>query len=108
MDIIRQSDIEVIKNNIENILYDSKKYIKNNFDIKLQEYNNIFNIILNYIKDNKKIIYGGFAIDILIKYKNKDDYIYDDDISDIKSKNKNYIDELETLFRLHKQKYISS
>ncbi len=84
MDIIRQTDIEVIKDNIENILYDSKKYIKNNFDIKLQEYNNVFNIILNYIKDNKKIIYGGFAIDTLIKYKNKDDVIYDDyDYKDI-------------------------
>jgi hypothetical protein len=44
----------------------------------------VFNIILNYIKDNKKIIYGGFAIDTLIKYKNKDDVIYDDyDYKDI-------------------------
>ena len=84
MDIIRQTDIEVIKDNMENILYDSKKYIKNNFDIKLQEYTTVFNIILNYIKDNKKIIYGGFAIDTLIKYKNKNDFIYDDyDYKDI-------------------------
>ena len=84
MDIIRQKDIEVIKDNMENILYDSKKYIKNNFDVKIQEYTTVFNIILNYIKDNKKIIYGGFAIDTLIKYKNKDDIIYDDyDYKDI-------------------------
>ena len=78
MDIIRQKDIEVIKDNIDNILYESKKYIKNNFDVKLLDYNNVFNIILNYIKDNKKIIYGGFAIDLLIKYKDKNNFIYDD------------------------------
>lgn len=84
MDIIRQKDIEVIKDNIDKILYDSKRYIKNNYDIKITDYNNIFNIILDYIKEKKKIIYGGFAIDVLIKYKNKDDLIYDDyDYKDI-------------------------
>ena len=78
MEIIRQKDIKVIENNINNILYDTNKYIKNNYDTKIDYYKKVINIILEYIINNKKIIYGGYAIDMLIKYKNNNDYIYDE------------------------------
>jgi hypothetical protein len=45
------------------------------------EFKEITKIILKYIQDNKRIIYGGYALNMLIKNKNPNDVIYNEKTS---------------------------
>lgn len=80
----RQKDIDIISENIDEISSEANKSYHEKFEPKYSEIKNLFKIILNYVKENKYIIYGGYAQNELIKQKNKDDTFYsDDDIIDI-------------------------
>ena len=48
------------------------------FYLKLLLYYSLIDLILNFIKKNKRKVYGGFAMNKLIVNKNKDDAIYKD------------------------------
>jgi hypothetical protein len=57
--------------------------LKNN-EPTIDEINNVYNIIKEYIKDNNLIVYGGWAQNALIEKKNKKDAFYSQvDIPDI-------------------------
>lgn len=72
---------KLIENKLDNIILKSRRYaLKNILEPTMDEYNKVLNIILNYIKLNKRIIYGGYAWHNLIKHKNKKDGIYEDDL----------------------------
>jgi hypothetical protein len=80
----RNNDIDILQKNILNIEKEANKEYKNKFEPKIEESKVIFDIVLDYVKKNKKIIYGGFAQDKLIKMKNKNDFIYEEnEINDI-------------------------
>ena len=58
-------------------------YLKNN-EPTINEINNVYNIIKQYIRDNNLIVYGGWAQNALIEKKNKKDAFYSQvDIPDI-------------------------
>ena len=78
MKIFTNKDIKNINKNIDFIKKEAEIYSKNILEPTIDEFNKVKKIILNYIKKNKKIIYGGFAIDLYIKNINPKDKIYND------------------------------
>jgi hypothetical protein len=74
----REEDIEVIKNNIDNIAEKAIFTYKSNNEPTYEESEKVYKVILDYIKSKKRIIYGGFAQNKLITEKNQDDGFYKD------------------------------
>lgn len=78
MSLYRDSDLTILKNNIEKILddvEDKKMTLIEPYGTEIRE---ITNIILHFIRTKKRKIYGGYALNLLIKSKNEKDAIYRD------------------------------
>ena len=76
--IIRDNDINIINNNIDNIM--KKAEIKKALHIKptIDYFKEVMQHIMDFVKEKKRIIYGGTAWDILINKKNNKEKIYDE------------------------------
>ena len=74
--MFRDSDIEAINLNIDKIKNDASMEYKKNYEPTMDESVKVYKIIQEYIIENKRIIYGGFAQHLLIKNKNPDDGVY--------------------------------
>jgi len=72
----RYSDIEKIKLNLDNIVEQAAIIYKTNYEPTLDENRKVYQELLNYIRDKKKIIYGGYAQNSLILMKNENDAFY--------------------------------
>jgi hypothetical protein len=80
----RDIDLEVIKKGMDDIKEEAMKKKLDTLEPTLSEFKDVYNNILDYIKKKKKIIYGGYAQNQLIKMKNKNDTFYrDTDLADI-------------------------
>ena len=74
-----KKQLDDINLNLDKVIKESNsRYIKNYKIPSLDEYNNIKKDILEYIKENKLVIYGGYAQNMLISQKNIKDQFYDD------------------------------
>ena len=106
----RQEDIEKIKLNIDNIVDDATFIYKNNYEPTLLEAKEAYNIILEFIKNKKRIIYGGYAQHMLIINKNINDAIYKEvdtpDIEFYSDEPLKDLIELCDIFKSKKFKYI--
>ena len=73
------NDIEIVNKKLELLIekVDNKKL--DIFEPTRKEIMEVNEIVLEFIKKNKRKIYGGFALNELIKYKNKDDAFYEKD-----------------------------
>jgi len=79
-----QNDINLIKKNIDIIKEDATKMKLEILEPTLKEFKEVYSVILDYIKSKKKLIYGGYAQNHLIKIKNKYDEFYKEtDLADI-------------------------
>ena len=77
-------EMALIKNNIPNIQKKAEAIFNSKFlEPKEDEYTMVRKIILNFIKEKKRIIYGGYAQNELIKSKNIKDDFYGDTRADI-------------------------
>lgn len=72
----RKEDIDDIKKNIGKIQDNAMLTYKTNYEPTLTESKSVYNYILEFIKSRKRIIYGGWAQNELIKHKNKDEGFY--------------------------------
>jgi hypothetical protein len=72
----RTEDMEKINQNLSKIKDDAAKEYKTFYEPTLLEMSKVYNAIKNYIKKNNKIVYGGFAQNLLIIKKNPDDAFY--------------------------------
>lgn len=84
MNLYNNNDLSLFANNIDKF----EKKIKDDRDKKLipslETKKAIETIILDFVRDNKRIVYGGFAQNKLVKQKNQNDTFYDDkDFADI-------------------------
>ena len=85
------SSLEVLKtkeeqfhNNYKTILKKIKNKKISEYDPKIEELNGVYDIIKKYIKEKRRKIYGGYALNILLCAKNKSNALYDEsDIPDI-------------------------
>jgi len=79
-----QNDIDLIKKNIDIIKDDATKKKLEIMEPTLKEFKEVYSVILDYIKSKKRIIYGGYAQNYLIKIINKSDEFYKEiDLADI-------------------------
>jgi hypothetical protein len=81
MKIYSENDENILQEKMDTILQNIKIFKKGNcLDISDTDIENIENIIINYIKQKKRKIYGGYAMNILIKEKNKKEAFYEEPI----------------------------
>jgi hypothetical protein len=74
-----KKQLEDINLNLDKIVNESnRRYIKNFKVPNLNEYNNVRKDILDYIKENELVIYGGYAQNMLISKKNIQEQFYND------------------------------
>ena len=101
MELYKKSDIELVETKLTKVvddidslrkkLYpretdntDSEKKIPEKKLPDRDDVNKIVEIVLDFVKDKKRKIYGGFGLNAIIKSKNKNDAFYaDDEIPDI-------------------------
>ena len=80
----RQTDIEEIRKNIDNIKDEAMKKTQEIIEPTKDEYRKVYVSILEFMKKSKKIVYGGYAQNHLIKMKNPADAFYaETDMADI-------------------------
>jgi hypothetical protein len=83
LDIV-DTENDDFKENYNKIISKIKKKKLEEYEPKLKEINLIYEIIIKYIKEKKRKIYGGYALDKLFTNKNKDFALYDEfDVPDI-------------------------
>lgn len=74
-----ENDIKIIKKNIDKIASEAERItLEYHKEPKQDEFSKTQQVILDFIKRKRRIIYGGYAQDLLIKNKNKNDGIYDE------------------------------
>jgi hypothetical protein len=80
----RSEDYELIKSKIDELSENATKIYLNTYEPTLDEFKSVYEIIKNFIREKKRIVYGGYAQDLLIKAQNKNDGIYKEtDLADI-------------------------
>ena len=81
---LREKDIDSINNDIENIIDRATLKKKQLIEPTLTEYKSVKNVIMEFIKKERRIIYGGYAWNELIKEKSPKDAFYkENDYNDI-------------------------
>lgn len=80
----REQDLEAIRKKMNDIVYEAKEKEVAILDPTLKEFNTVMQAVKDFIKRNKKIVYGGSAINALIAHKNIDAAFYTElDMADI-------------------------
>lgn len=108
MSLYNQSDISYLSNNWDDIMKKVDEQKLKVFEPSLKEMQDIKKIILDFIKSKKRKIYGGEALDYLIRNKNPEDAIYKDvnKVNDIDFYSPSPLDDLIELCNiLHEQKF---
>lgn len=73
----RQKDLEIIKTNLNQIEDKAAEiFLKKFHEPNLEEMTSVYDIIKKFIRDKKRIVYGGYAQNELIKKKKKEDGFY--------------------------------
>jgi hypothetical protein len=78
MQLYKTSDLELAKERLGPIIKNLEKEKLKQFEPTAKEIMSINDIVLKYVKNNKRKIYGGYAQNILIKNRNKDDAFYEE------------------------------
>jgi len=82
--LYREEDIEAVSTKIKEIMKMATKKKLNTLEPTYQEYLAIFKHISDYIKKNNRIVYGGIALNEMLKDKSPNNVIYEEySINDI-------------------------
>lgn len=95
---MRNIDIDIVNDNVDDIMEKARIKTIHCIEPTLNEFNNVKSIILEFIKKEKKIIYGGFAWNYLIKKINPSDAFYSNtSFTDVEFYSNKPIDDLKKL-----------
>lgn len=78
MNLYREKDIQRITDKLDEIVDESIKIRNEILEPSLQECNDVKDVIRTFIKNKKRIVYGGTAYNELIKSRSPEDAIYRD------------------------------
>lgn len=82
--LFSQKDVNLLESHIEDIIKKARKRQMELIEPFEEEIKAVSKIIIDFVKQNKRKIYGGYALNQLVIEKNPDDAIYtEDDIPDI-------------------------
>jgi hypothetical protein len=76
IDLYSQYDIDVIGDNIDILMKEADKIKQTQFEPTIDEFNSVIKEMESFIKKKNRIIYGGTALNRLIKSKNPEDAFY--------------------------------
>ena len=95
---MRNADIDIITKNVDSLIDKARLKEIQLIEPSLKEFNEVKTIILDYIKKEKRIIYGGYAWNTLIKKVNPSDAFYKDtDYTDVEFYSNNPIGDMKKL-----------
>jgi hypothetical protein len=84
MKLYRDIDIQAITDNLDKIIDDANSIMVKTIEPTITEHLEIMNIIKKFIREKKRVVYGGTAYHELVKMKKSKDIIYKEtDIKDI-------------------------
>lgn len=69
IDLYTQHDIDVIGDNIDILMKEADQIVQKNYEPTIDEFNSIIKEMETFIKKKNRIIYGGTALNRLIKSK---------------------------------------
>jgi hypothetical protein len=75
--LYREKDIDAINEKLPYIMEQAMKKNLETLEPTIKEFHSVMKDILDFIKNKKRIIYGGSALNLLIKNRNEKDVIYD-------------------------------
>ena len=75
---MRDKDINIVNDNVDNIIEKARNREIQIIEPTLSEFKKVRSVVLDFIKKEKKIIYGGFAWNTLIKKVTPSDAFYSD------------------------------
>jgi hypothetical protein len=82
--LYREEDVTAVSEKINEIMKMADKKAKDTLDVTYKEYLVVFKHISDYIQKNNRIVYGGIALNEMLKDKSPKDIIYEDySINDI-------------------------
>ena len=65
-----KKSMTLMEEKIDDIIFEARKHaLENGLEPNLEEYKNVMEIILDFIKVNRRIIYGGYGWNELITKK---------------------------------------
>jgi len=97
-DMISKKDIDMLDQHIEDIMKSAKNKQSTLIEPYKDEIEKVTNLIIKYIKDKKRKIYGGYALNQLLIEKSPIDAIYaEDDTPDIDFYSPEPLDDLAQL-----------
>ena len=74
--LYREEDIEAVSSKIKEIMKIADKKSKDTLEPTYKEYLTVFKHVSDYIKKNNRIVYGGIALNEMLKDKSPKDVIY--------------------------------
>jgi hypothetical protein len=84
MQLYKEADLALVKENLPKIIEKIDEHKLNTLEPTKEQAMNAINVALEYIKENKRKIYGGYAQNKIISDKNPKDAFYNDnDIPDV-------------------------
>jgi len=78
MELYTNKDLETFNDNINNITQKTKSAVNETYEPKTAEFKTNMKIVIDFVINKKRKIYGGYAINTLLKHKNKKDAVYSD------------------------------
>jgi hypothetical protein len=104
--LYNEKNIDAINNELDNIIEKVNVIKANNYEPTIKECFSIKKDIINFVKSNKRIIYGGTAWDELIKNKDSNDKIYNDnECNDVEFYSPKPVDDIVKLCKILNNKY---
>ncbi len=95
---MRDKDIAIVNDNVDNIIEKARNKEIQIIEPHLDEFTKVKNVILNFIKKEKRIIYGGYAWNALIKKVNPAESFYKpSDYTDVEFYSNKPIEDLKNL-----------
>jgi hypothetical protein len=76
--LYREEDIEAVSGKINEIMKMADRKSIQTLDVTYKEYLIVFKHISDFIKSNERIVYGGIALNEMLKNKSPKDVIYEE------------------------------
>jgi len=107
IDLYRPEDLKAVSEKLEEIVEQADRRARDTLEPTYTEYLTIFTLISNYIKRHKKIVYGGIALNEMLKKKKPSDVIYKEySINDIEIYSSDPVQDVKNLCNmLYEKKY---
>jgi hypothetical protein len=105
--LYREEDVEAVSDKIKEIMKMANIKAKDTLDVTYKEYLIVFKHLIDYIKKNNRIVYGGIALNEMLKDKSPKDVIYEEyTINDIEIYSPDPIGDIIKLCDMfHEKKY---